>query len=128
MKKIIMNMIEDGCTLILGVDNTEVEVSKRNIIKSDEEKYNQLKDVLPFVQEDYENGKIDEREVAYYYLKADEHALLSRWEARWLLNYHEDVGIPGLTDEDVERLQAFARYPDEIDEAIVDSTYVDSIQ
>ena len=34
----------------------------------------------------------------------------------------------GLTDEDVERLQAFARYPDEIDEAIVDSTYVDSIQ
>ena len=38
MKKIIMNMIEDGCTLILGVDNTEVEVSKRNIIKSDEER------------------------------------------------------------------------------------------
>ena len=38
MKKIIMNMIEDGCTLILGVDNTEVEVSKRNIIKTDEEK------------------------------------------------------------------------------------------
>ena len=26
MEKIIMNMIEDGCTLILGVDNTEVEV------------------------------------------------------------------------------------------------------
>lgn len=38
MKKIIMNMIEDGCTLILGVDNTEVEVSKRNIVKSDEER------------------------------------------------------------------------------------------
>ena len=38
MKKIIMNMIEDGCTLILGVDNTEVEVSKRNILKSDEDK------------------------------------------------------------------------------------------
>ena len=38
MKKIIMNMIEEGNTLILGVDNTEVEVSKRNIIKSDEEK------------------------------------------------------------------------------------------
>ena len=35
MKKIIMNMIEEGNTLILGVDNTEVEVSKRNIIKSD---------------------------------------------------------------------------------------------
>ena len=38
MKKIIMNMIEDGCTLILGVDNTEVEVSKRNIIKSDKDR------------------------------------------------------------------------------------------
>ena len=38
MEKIIMNMIEDGCTLILGVDNTEVEVSKRNILKSDEDK------------------------------------------------------------------------------------------
>ena len=38
MKKIIMNMIEDGCTLILGADNTEVEVSKINVIKSDEEK------------------------------------------------------------------------------------------
>ena len=38
MEKIIMNMIEDGCTLILGIDNIEIEVSKRNIIKSDEEK------------------------------------------------------------------------------------------
>lgn len=75
-----------------------------------------------------ENGKVDEREVAYYYLKADEHALLSRWEARWLLDYHEDVGIPGLTDEDVKRLQAFARYPDETEEAVVDSVCVDSIQ
>ena len=38
MKKIIMNMIEDGCTLILGIDNTQIEVSKRNILKSDEDK------------------------------------------------------------------------------------------
>ena len=38
MRKIIMNMIEDGSKLILGVNNTEVEVSKKNIIKSDEEK------------------------------------------------------------------------------------------
>lgn len=38
MKEIIMNMIEDGCTLILGIDNTEIEVSKRNILKSDEDK------------------------------------------------------------------------------------------
>ena len=33
---------------------------KNDKYKSNEEKYNQLKDVLPFVQEDYENGKIDE--------------------------------------------------------------------
>lgn len=38
MKEIIINMIEDGCTLILGIDNTEIEVSKRNILKSDEDK------------------------------------------------------------------------------------------
>ena len=38
MKKIIMNMIEDGSKLILGVNNTEIEVSKKNIIKSDEER------------------------------------------------------------------------------------------
>ena len=38
MKEIIMNMINDGSNLILGVNNTEVEVSKKNIIKSDEER------------------------------------------------------------------------------------------
>ena len=38
MKKIIMNMIEDGSSLILGVNNTEVEGSKKNIIKSYEDR------------------------------------------------------------------------------------------
>ena len=38
MKEIIMNMINDGSKLILGVNNAEVEVSKKNIIKSDEER------------------------------------------------------------------------------------------
>ncbi len=38
MKEIIMNMINDGSKLILGVNNTEVEVSKKNIIKSDEDR------------------------------------------------------------------------------------------
>ena len=33
-----MNMINDGSSLILGINNTEVEVSKKNIIKSDEER------------------------------------------------------------------------------------------
>lgn len=74
-----------------------------------------------------ENGMIDERKVAYYYLKADEHALLSRREARWLLAYHEDVGIPHLTDEDVKRLKTYIRLPGEQDEAVADTLSVDSI-
>ena len=38
MKEIIMNMIDDGSSLILGVNNAEVEVSKKNIIKSYEDR------------------------------------------------------------------------------------------
>ena len=38
MKEIIMNMLDDGSKLILGVDNMEVEVSKGNIIKSDKDR------------------------------------------------------------------------------------------
>lgn len=38
MKEIIINMISDGSKLILGVNNTEVEVSKKNIIKSNKDK------------------------------------------------------------------------------------------
>lgn len=75
-----------------------------------------------------ENGMIDERKVAYYYMKADEHALLSRREARWLLAYHKDVGIPQLTESDVKRLEAFIRFPNEIVEIIADTVSVDSIE
>ena len=38
MKKIIMNMLDDGCSLILGINNIEVEVSEKNIIKSYEDR------------------------------------------------------------------------------------------
>ena len=38
MKEIIMNMLDDGSKLILGVNNTEIEVSKKNIIKSYEDR------------------------------------------------------------------------------------------
>lgn len=75
-----------------------------------------------------ENGMIDERKTAYYYMKADEHALLSRREARWLLNYHKDVGIPELTDNDVKRLEAFARFPYKGVEILADTVSVDSIR
>ena len=74
------------------------------------------------------NGIIDERKVAYYYMKADEHALLSRREARWLLAYHQDVGIPQLTESDVKRLEAFIRFPNERVEIVADTVSVDSIE
>lgn len=60
-----------------------------------------------------ENGIVDERKVAYYYMKADEHALLSQREAKWLLAYHKDVSIPELTDSDVKRLESFICTPGE---------------
>ena len=75
-----------------------------------------------------ENGMIDERKVAYYYMKADEHALLSRREARWLLAYHKDVGIPELTDSDVKRLEAFICFPNERVKIVTDTVSVDSIE
>ncbi|MGM9726584.1 MAG: hypothetical protein ACI3YJ_03125 [Prevotella sp.] len=75
-----------------------------------------------------ENGMIDERKVAYYYMKADEHALLSRREAKWLLAYHKDVGIPQLTESDVKRLEAFIRFPNERVEIVADTVSVDSIE
>ena len=75
-----------------------------------------------------ENGMIDERKVAYYYMKADEHALLSRREARWLLAYHKDVGIPELTDSDVKRLEAFICFPNERVKIVADAVSVDSIE
>ena len=75
-----------------------------------------------------ENGMIDERRVAYYYMKADEHALLSRREARWLLAYHQDVGIPQLTESDVKRLEAFISFPNERVEIVADTVSVDSIE
>ena len=75
-----------------------------------------------------ENGIVDERKVAYYYMKADEHALLSQREAKWLLAYHKDVSIPELTDSDVKRLESFIRTPGERVEIVADTVSVDSIE
>lgn len=75
-----------------------------------------------------ENGIVDERKVAYYYMKADEHALLSQREAKWLLAYHKDVSIPELTDSDVKRLESFICTPGERVEILADTVSVDSIE
>lgn len=75
-----------------------------------------------------ENGIVDERKVAYYYMKADEHALLSQREAKWLLAYHKDVSIPELTDSEVKRLESFICTPGERVEIVADTVSVDSIE
>ena len=75
-----------------------------------------------------ENGIVDERKVAYYYMKADEHALLSQREAKWLLAYHKDVSIPELTDSDVKRLESFICTPGVRVEIVADTVSVDSIE
>ena len=74
-----------------------------------------------------ENGFVDNKRAAYYYKKADEHALLSRHGAWWLLDYYNDNGDVQLTDDDVKRLEILAR-PLFEDEALeVDSLSVDSV-
>ena len=75
-----------------------------------------------------ENGIVDERKVAYYYMKADEHALLSQREAKWLLAYHKDVSIPELTDSDVKRLELFICTPGVRVEIVADTVSVDCIE
>ena len=75
-----------------------------------------------------ENGIVDERKVAYYYMKADEHALLSQREAKWLLAYHKDVSIPELTDSDVKRLEPFICTPGVRVEIVADTVSVASIE
>lgn len=75
-----------------------------------------------------ENGIVDERKAAYYYMKADEHALLSQREAKWLLAYHKDVSIPELTDSDVKRLESFICTPGVRVEIVADTVSVDSIE
>lgn len=105
-------------------------------IQPDNMKLEQLAERIPLVYKllgklslkPDENGIIDERKVAYYYMKADEHALLSRREARWLLAYHKDVSIPQLTESDVKRLEAFIRFPNERVEIVADTVSVDSIR
>lgn len=105
-------------------------------IQPDNMKLEQLAERIPLVYKllgklslkPDENGIIDERKVAYYYMKADEHALLSQREAKWLLAYHKDVSIPELTDSDVKRLESFICTPGVRVEIVADTVSVDSIE
>ncbi len=75
-----------------------------------------------------ENGNIDEGLAASYYLKAEEHALLSRREARWLVGYYREGGDIRLNEEDVRRLEMLACFPGEEKDVIVaDTVDLDSV-
>ena len=50
----------------------------------------------------------DERQAAYYFLKADEQACLGRRGARWLLYYLRNGGQLQLSEGDIQRLQKLA--------------------
>ena len=52
--------------------------------------------------------KTDEAKAAYYYLKADQHACLSKRGAIWLLDYSRRSGDLHLSATDMERLQILA--------------------
>lgn len=50
----------------------------------------------------------DDKLAAYYYMKADEKACLTRNSARWLLAYHRNGGNLQLSEKDIERLELLA--------------------
>ena len=55
----------------------------------------------------------NEQLAAYYYMKADENACLSKNGARWLLAYHRNGGNLKLSEKDIERLELLADSPKE---------------
>ena len=55
----------------------------------------------------------NEQLAAYYYMKADEKACLSKDGARWLLAYHRNGGNLQLSEKDIERLELLAGSPKE---------------
>ena len=61
------------------------------------------------------------------YKKADEHALLSRRGARWLLDFYKDNGDVKRSDDAVKRLEILARPLFEDEAFEVDSLSVDSV-
>jgi len=55
----------------------------------------------------------NEQLAAYYYMRADEKACLSKDGARWLLAYHRNGDNLQLSKKDIERLELLADFPKE---------------
>lgn len=87
-----------------------------------------------------DKGIKDERQAAYYYMKADEMAFLDKRGAQWLLNYYRDGGCMDLSENDLNRLKILSgeepQHPtvfderlEDVDEVIeiVDDEYVEEL-
>ena len=92
-----------------------INISEKRDEEPDKDKLLQIAERVPVVYKNLamlclqrdENGDIDEPLAAYYFLKAEEKAMLGKRDARWLLDYYNDGGDIQLTAEGVERLEAF---------------------
>lgn len=104
----------------------------------DKNKLEQIADKVPFVYtivggmclDPEENGPVDEKQAACYFLKAEKHAMLTKWKALWLLRYYRNGGEVQLSDEDVKRLESLVRAWDEDDDdevVVTDTVCTDSI-
>lgn len=93
----------------------QINISEKRDNELDKNKLLQIAERVPMVYKNLamlclqrdKNGDIDEPMAAYYFLKAEEKALLGKREVRWLLDYHKNGGDVQLTEEDIERLEAF---------------------
>lgn len=59
------------------------------------------------------DGKVDKKRAAYYLLRAEKYAMLSKKDAEWLLTYYKEGGDVQLSEEDVRRLKAFIGLTDD---------------
>ena len=64
--------------------------------------------ILAGIYKSSDDNSADNDMAAYYYLKADKHACLTKNGARWLLRYHRNGGNLHLNASDIERLQILA--------------------
>lgn len=73
----------------------------------------QLTDKIPIANkmlgDMYMKSEGTKKQAAYYFMRAEEYALLNKRETDWLLSYFNNGGDIKLTDEDVKRLECLAK-------------------
>lgn len=114
----------DFASVLLTMHNNNGE------LQPDKNKLEQIANEIPLVSKILGNicldiekdSNVTERQAAHYYLEAEKHALLTKREAWWLLSYYKNGGDIQLTDEDVERLEAFSYIQNNEGEVIIADT------